>query len=85
MDYLSYHFFALEQSEIEPHDVDMGKAAVVATSKGDAILLTVGDKFPEFKLQAVVSLEKGQEFQEVTETSFPSKWKFAPAAVVQTD
>lgn len=38
-------------------------------------MLTVGDKFPEFKLQAVVSLEKGKEFQEVTETSFTGKWK----------
>ena len=26
-------------------------------------MLTIGDKFPEFKLKAVVSLEKGKEFQ----------------------
>ena len=38
-------------------------------------MLTIGDKFPEFKLQAVVSLEKGKEFREVTEASFPGKWK----------
>lgn len=38
-------------------------------------MLTVGDKFPEFKLQAVVSLEKGKEFQEVTEGSYQGKWK----------
>jgi lipoyl-dependent peroxiredoxin subunit C len=38
-------------------------------------MLTVGDKFPEFKLQAVVSLEKGKEFQEVTEASYHGKWK----------
>jgi peroxiredoxin (alkyl hydroperoxide reductase subunit C) len=38
-------------------------------------MLTVGDKFPEFKLQAAVSLEKGQEFQEITSDSFPGKWR----------
>jgi lipoyl-dependent peroxiredoxin subunit C len=38
-------------------------------------VLTVGDKFPEFRLQAVVSREKGREFQEVTERSHPGKWK----------
>jgi peroxiredoxin (alkyl hydroperoxide reductase subunit C) len=38
-------------------------------------MLTVGDKFPEFKLQAAVSLEKGKEFQEITSQSFGGKWK----------
>lgn len=38
-------------------------------------MLTVGDKFPQFKLQAVVGLEKGKEFKEITESSFPNKWK----------
>ncbi|MEW5853142.1 MAG: peroxiredoxin [Myxococcota bacterium] len=38
-------------------------------------MLTVGDRFPEFKLQAVVGLEKGKEFQEVTDRSFQGKWK----------
>jgi len=38
-------------------------------------MLTVGDKFPSFNLQAVVSLEKGKEFQEVTEASYQGKWK----------
>lgn len=37
-------------------------------------MLTVGDRVPEFKLQAVVSLEKGKEFQEVTNTHYPDKW-----------
>ncbi len=37
-------------------------------------MLTVGDQFPEFKLQAVMSLERGQEFQEVTHRSYPGKW-----------
>src|SRR5712671_2335827 len=38
-------------------------------------MLTVGDKFPQFSLQAAVSLEKGKEFQEVTDQSQPAKWK----------
>lgn len=38
-------------------------------------MLTIGDKFPEFNLQAVVSLDSGKEFQEITQDSFPGKWK----------
>ncbi len=38
-------------------------------------MLTVGDRWPEFKLQAVVSLEKGREFQQITEQNAPGKWK----------
>ena len=38
-------------------------------------MLTVGDKFPEFRLQAVTSLEKGKEFQEITHASHPGQWK----------
>jgi peroxiredoxin (alkyl hydroperoxide reductase subunit C) len=38
-------------------------------------MLTVGDKFPSFKLQSVVSLEKGREFRELEDTSFPGKWQ----------
>ena len=38
-------------------------------------MLTVGDKFPAFKLQAAVSLEKGKEFQEITDQSYAGKWK----------
>jgi lipoyl-dependent peroxiredoxin subunit C len=38
-------------------------------------MLTIGDQFPNFKLQSVVSLEKGKEFAELTETSYPDKWK----------
>ncbi len=37
-------------------------------------MLTVGDRFPAFKLQSVVSLEKGKEFAELTEASHPGKW-----------
>jgi alkyl hydroperoxide reductase subunit AhpC len=38
-------------------------------------MLTVGDKLPDFALQAAVSFEKGKEFQEITSQSFPGKWK----------
>lgn len=35
---------------------------------------TVGEQFPTFTLPAVVSLEKGKEFQDITHTSHPGKW-----------
>jgi peroxiredoxin (alkyl hydroperoxide reductase subunit C) len=38
-------------------------------------MLTVGDKFPEFKLTAVVGLESGKEFAEIHHDSYPGKWK----------
>ncbi len=37
-------------------------------------MLTVGDRLPEFRLQAVVGLEPGKEFQEITRQSYPGKW-----------
>ncbi|MGB5694105.1 MAG: peroxiredoxin [Polyangiales bacterium] len=36
---------------------------------------TVGDRFPEFELQAVVSTEPGKEFMEVTNETYPGKWR----------
>lgn len=38
-------------------------------------MLTIGDKVPSFKLDSVVSLEKGKEFKEFTEQSFKGKWQ----------
>jgi peroxiredoxin (alkyl hydroperoxide reductase subunit C) len=38
-------------------------------------MLSIGDKFPAFALQAAVGVEKGQEFTEVTQGSHPGKWK----------
>jgi peroxiredoxin (alkyl hydroperoxide reductase subunit C) len=38
-------------------------------------MLTVGDLFPRFNLQAVVSLEPGREFDTVTHESFAGQWK----------
>src|SRR5262245_35561524 len=38
-------------------------------------MLTVGERFPQFKLKAVVSLEPGREFAEVAHDSHPGKWR----------
>jgi peroxiredoxin (alkyl hydroperoxide reductase subunit C) len=37
-------------------------------------MLTVGDKLPNFKVKATVSLEKGKEFQDITNETFKGKW-----------
>ncbi len=37
-------------------------------------MLSVGDHFPEFSLQALVSLEKGQEFSELSRASYEGRW-----------
>ena len=38
-------------------------------------MLTIGDKFPKFSAQAVVSLEKGKEFKTLTSEDYAGKWK----------
>jgi peroxiredoxin (alkyl hydroperoxide reductase subunit C) len=38
-------------------------------------MLTVGDTFPAFELQAVVSREKDKAFTTLTDQSYPGKWK----------
>ena len=38
-------------------------------------MLGVGDKFPQFAVKATVSLEKGKEFQTITDQEYPGKWK----------
>jgi lipoyl-dependent peroxiredoxin subunit C len=38
-------------------------------------MLTVGDKFPSFDLQAVVSLDKDKEFGRVTGNDYPGRWR----------
>ncbi|WP_119459343.1 peroxiredoxin [Rhodospirillaceae bacterium SYSU D60014] len=37
-------------------------------------MLTVGDKFPEFDLQAVVSTDPKTAFTQLNQNSFPGKW-----------
>ncbi len=38
-------------------------------------MLTVGDKFPEYDLTACVSLETGQEFEQINHKTYEGKWK----------
>jgi peroxiredoxin (alkyl hydroperoxide reductase subunit C) len=38
-------------------------------------MLTIGDKFPEFDLKSVVSLEKDKEFKQITSKDYSGKWK----------
>ncbi|MBI4510001.1 MAG: peroxiredoxin [Deltaproteobacteria bacterium] len=38
-------------------------------------MLTVGDKLPEFKLKAVVSIEPGKEFNVVSHQTYSGKWQ----------
>lgn len=38
-------------------------------------MLTVGDKFPQWKLKATVSLEKGKEFADLSNESAKGKWQ----------
>ena len=38
-------------------------------------MLTVGDTLPPFRLHAVVGLTPGHEFQEITDASYPGRWK----------
>ncbi|PIU00931.1 MAG: alkyl hydroperoxide reductase [Bdellovibrionales bacterium CG10_big_fil_rev_8_21_14_0_10_45_34] len=37
-------------------------------------MLGIGEKFPEFKLNSVVSLEKGKEFKEISSSDMKGKW-----------
>lgn len=38
-------------------------------------MLTIGDQFPSFAAKAVVGLERGKEFADLTNHSFDGKWK----------
>src|SRR4051812_17681724 len=37
-------------------------------------MIGIREQFPQFKLQACVSLEKGKEFAEITDESYAGKW-----------
>ena len=37
-------------------------------------MLTIGDRFPEFRLKAVSSADVPAEFDEITHESFPGRW-----------
>ena len=38
-------------------------------------MLGVGEKFPDFSVTATVSLEKGKEFETITNDDYAGKWK----------
>jgi len=38
-------------------------------------MLAIGEKFPSFEVTAVVSREKGKEFEQITNESYEDKWK----------
>ncbi len=38
-------------------------------------MLAIGEKFPSFEVTAVVSREKGKEFEQITNESYEGKWK----------
>ncbi len=38
-------------------------------------MLTIGDKFPEFSLRAVVGLDAGKEFETISNDSYTGKWR----------
>jgi alkyl hydroperoxide reductase subunit AhpC len=38
-------------------------------------MLSVGDRFPGFDLSAVVGLEKGKEFSDITNETYKGKWQ----------
>jgi lipoyl-dependent peroxiredoxin subunit C len=55
--------------------VDSTRRQMDAAEMEMPIMLTVGDKLPEFKLQSVVSLEPGKEFLEITHQRYATKWQ----------
>jgi len=38
-------------------------------------MLTIGDQFPQFAAKAVVGLDRGKEFSDLTDKSYDGKWK----------
>ena len=38
-------------------------------------MLTVGNRFPQYQLKSVVSLEAGKEFADISHDSAPGKWR----------
>ncbi len=39
-----------------------------------ARIISIGEKFPDFKLNSVVSLEKGKEFKDISNADMKGKW-----------
>src|SRR5499425_432901 len=47
----------------------------ILMAKEEPTMLTIGDTFPKFSVQAVVGLDKGKEFQRITSEDYAGKWK----------
>jgi peroxiredoxin (alkyl hydroperoxide reductase subunit C) len=41
----------------------------------ESFMLTIAEKFPSFEVTAVVSLDKANAFETITDESYPGKWK----------
>ena len=45
------------------------------TNGGNETMLTIGDQFPSYQAKAVVGLEPGKQFADVSDRSYDGKWK----------
>jgi alkyl hydroperoxide reductase subunit AhpC len=45
------------------------------TAQEKRSMLTIGDQFPSFSVKAVVSLENGKQFQDISDKTYEGKWK----------
>src|SRR5512145_1681348 len=60
--------------EVAPGRTRTAAARSLDTTREEHPMLTVGDRLPPFRLQAVVSTEKGREFTELTQATFAGRW-----------
>jgi alkyl hydroperoxide reductase subunit AhpC len=52
-----------------------GVRAAAMTAQEKRSMLTIGDQFPSFNVKAVVSLDNGKQFQDISDKSYEGKWK----------
>jgi peroxiredoxin (alkyl hydroperoxide reductase subunit C) len=53
----------------------IARLALSGTPPHGGAMLTIGDTFPTFTAKAVVSLDRGREFETLSDQSFAGKWK----------
>jgi alkyl hydroperoxide reductase subunit AhpC len=54
---------------------EMLQTRITSLNSEENAMLGVGEKFPDFKVTATVSLKKGEEFKEITNADYKGKWK----------
>jgi peroxiredoxin (alkyl hydroperoxide reductase subunit C) len=54
---------------------EMLQTRITSLNSEENAMLGVGEKFPDFKVTATVSLKKGEEFKEITNNDYKGKWK----------